>query len=105
MDISKKIAFATEDDETTTVISGLRSDPGVSVDTGTLCGTEIANTTCYIYSETTPIVSSGDIVYNTNNQTSPFNGGSDYYKLNNGANSYIVTIDAVGVVAVIDLCI
>lgn len=105
MNIAKKILFATEEDTTSTVISCLRSDPGVSIDSGTLCTTENANFECFLFSTTTPIVSSGDIVYNTNNQTSPFDGENKYYKLDNGTNTYVVLINNVGELNVVDICL
>ena len=105
MKIIKKIAFATEEETVNPVIEAFRSDPGVAINTGTLCTTETPDVLCYLYSTTFPIISSGDIIYNTNNQTSPFNGGGLYYKMTNGTNNYVGTISALGVIAIEDICL
>jgi len=105
MNVSKKIVFATEDETVSPVFSALRSEFGLSIDPGTICSTELADFDCWIYSPTHPILASGDIVYNTNNQTSPFDGENKYFKLSNGTNSYVVLIDNSGVVSVSDLCL
>lgn len=105
MNISKKTRLFTEDDTTQDVVEIFRSEPGLVTNPGTMCSTETADVSCYLYSTTLPIISSGDIIYNTNNQTSPFDGGNQYYKITNGVNTYIVFVNDLGVLNVEDVCL
>ena len=109
MQILKKIAFSSVDEESTstkTLFLSYRS-AGVITNTGTLCASETANIPFYIYSSTRPVVSSLDVAYNTNNLSSPFNGGNKYYKVAFSdfvGDTYLVQIDGFGLITVIEYC-
>ncbi len=110
MKIIKKISFATEEEVGggggETLQLSYRSTPGLSVNTGTLCSTEITDFAFYMYSSTQPIVTTGDVAYNTNNLTSPFNGANKFYKVVFAISTeeFIVQIDASGVMTVQEAC-
>jgi hypothetical protein len=110
MNINKKIQFATEEEDAGTGVLALsyRSNPGSSTDTGTLCADENTDFTFYMFSSTEPTVTTGDIAYNTNNLTSPFNGENKFYKVTfatgTEADNFIVQINGVGVMTVIETC-
>jgi len=110
MRIVKKIMFATEEEigggGGETLQLSYRSTPGLSVDTGTLCATEIVDFAFYMYSATQPTVTTGDIAYNTNNLTSPFNGDNKFYKVMFaiGVTEFIVQINSSGVMTVQETC-
>lgn len=108
MDIATQIIFDTvEESGGQTLVLSYRSG-GVTTNTGTLCDTEGIDTFFYMLSSTVPTVTTGDIAYNTNNLTSPFNGGNKYYNVEfstaPSGDSYIVQIDSSGVMTVIDFC-
>jgi len=112
MRIVKKILFATEEEAGgggETLQLSYRSDPGLTVDTGTLCATEIIDEAFYIYSSTQPTVTTGDIAYNTNNLTSPLNGANKFFKVAfataTETDNFIVQIDASGVMTVQETCV
>lgn len=108
MDILKKIVFATVEESGGETLTLSYRSGGVITNTGTLCTTENIDTFFYMLSSTPPTVTTGDIAYNTNNQTSPFNGGNKYYNVEfstaMSGDSYIVQIDSSGVMTVIDFC-
>lgn len=109
MQIAKKIRLMTEDDAGggSGILSLSERSAGVVSNTGTLCSTETPNVAFYIFSSTKPIVTSGDMAYNTNNLSSPYNGASKYFNVAFGGfagDTYIVQIDSFGEMTVIESC-
>lgn len=107
MKIIKKIAFATEEETSSSSLYPSNRSTGVGVDTGTLCITETAFISFYIFTSSYPSVVNGDIAYNTNNLTSPFNGGNQYYKVSfvlSPDYEAIVQIDSSGVMTLQETC-
>lgn len=109
MQILKKIAFASveENGSGESIIASLRST-GATINTGNLCSTETLTNTFYILSSTDPIITTGDIAYNTNNLSSPFNGADKFYKMtfsySAGVNDFVGQIDSSGVITVLTAC-
>ena len=109
MQILKKIAFSSVEESGggPTLLLSYRST-GVVINTGTLCVSETADNAFYLFSASFPAVITGDIAYNTNNLSSPYNGANKYFKVYYSilpdTDSFIVQINPSGVITVITDC-
>ena len=109
MQILKKIAFSTSEEPSGgEALSLSYRSSGATINTGNLCISETPDVAFYIYSTTKPVVTTGDIAYNTNNLSSPYNGANKYFNIAYADfiadDTYLVQIDSVGVMTVIDYC-
>lgn len=82
---------------------------GSPTNTGTLCSTEIPETSFYLSNSSCIIAPSGTMAYNTDNILDPFDGGNEYYTIyvstcDNTTYTYLVQISGLGAVTVVEQC-
>lgn len=101
----KKMAAASINEDIIVVVPASRSSSSTSDPDTEGCGFAL-NTPCYVDTQNAGVLTSGDIVYDDIDATTPFDGGGLYWrvKLPTQASSRLCIINNVGSIGIYSIC-